>query len=79
MDVTGDAVMTWMLLWRATIAAKKLQAGAKGKDVVFYEGLLASARFYVNTVLPVTLGKMNVIAAADNTVNEIAEDAFGGK
>jgi hypothetical protein len=79
MDVTGDAVMAWMLLWRATIAAKKLQAGAKGKDVVFYEGLLASARFYVNTVLPVTLGKMNVIAAADNTVNEIAEDAFGGK
>jgi hypothetical protein len=79
MDVTGDMVMAWMLLWRAALAAKKLQAGAKGKDVVFYEGQLASARFYVNTVLPITHGKMNVISAADNTVNEIAEDAFGGK
>ena len=79
MDVTGDAVMAWMLLWRATVAGKKLQAGAKGKDAVFYEGQIAGARFYINTVLPITRGKMDVINAADSTVVDIAEDAFGGK
>ena len=79
MDVTGDMVMTWMLLWRAVVAAKKLQEGAKGKDAVFYEGQIASARFFTSTVLPISLGKMNVIAAGDSTVIDIAEDAFGGK
>ena len=79
MDVTGDMVMAWMLLWRAVVAAKKLQAGAKGKDAVFYEGQIASARFFTSTVLPISLGKMNVIAAGDSTVIDIAEDAFGGK
>ncbi len=61
MDVTGDTVTAWMLLWRAVVAAKKLQAGAKGKDAVFYEGQVATARFFINTVLPVTFGKINVI------------------
>jgi hypothetical protein len=79
MDVTGDTVMAWMLLWRAVVAGKKLKQGAKGKDAVFYEGQIASARFFLNTILPVTRGKMEVILAADSTATEISEDAFGGK
>ena len=61
LEVCGDVVMGWMLLWRARIAAERLAAGAKEKDALFYEGQLKSAEFFVQTILPVTLGKMEVV------------------
>ncbi len=79
MEVTGDTVMAWMLLWRAAIAARKLAEGAKKKDAAFYEGQIMSARFFINSLLPVTLGKMSAILANDGAVVDISEDAFGGK
>ena len=72
-------VMSWLLLWRATIAAEKLENGAKKKDAVFYEGQLKSAEYFANCVLPVSLGKMNSILAANSAAVDIAEDSFGGK
>ena len=79
MEVSGDVVMAWLLLWRATIAAEKLENGAKKKDAAFYEGQLKSAEFFVHCVLPVTLGKMDAILATNSAVVDIAEDSFGGK
>ena len=79
MEVAGDVVMSWLLLWRATIAAEKLENGAKKKDVAFYEGQLKSVEFFVHCVLPVTLGKMDAILATNSAVVEIEEDSFGGK
>jgi alkylation response protein AidB-like acyl-CoA dehydrogenase len=79
MEVAGDVVMTWLLLWRATIAAEKLGNGAKKKDAVFYEGQLKSAQFFANCLLPVTMGKMNAILATSSEAVDISEDAFGGK
>jgi hypothetical protein len=78
MEVTGDVVVSWMLLWRATIAAQKLEIGAKKKDVAFYEGQLKSAEFFLNSVLPITLGKMKTILATNGAAVEISEDSFGG-
>ncbi len=79
MEVSGDVVMAWLLLWRATIAAEKLNNGAKKKDATFYEGQLKSAEFFANCLLPVTLGKMNAILATSSEAVDISEDAFGGK
>ena len=79
MEVAGDVVMSWLLLWRATIAAEKLENGAKKKDVAFYEGQLKSVEFFVHCVLPVTLGKMDAILATNSAVVDIGEDSFGGK
>jgi len=79
MEAAGDTVMAWMLLWRAAVAAQKLENGAKKKDVAFYEGQVKSARFFINSVLPVTLGKMSAILTDDGTIMDISEDAFGGK
>jgi len=79
MEVTGDVVMAWMLLWRATVAAQKLEKGAKKKDAVFYEGQVRTAQFFINALLPVTIGRMTAILANDGAVAEISEDAFGGK
>jgi alkylation response protein AidB-like acyl-CoA dehydrogenase len=77
MEACGDMVMGWMLLWRARIAAEALAKG--GKDAMFYEGQIKSAEFFTLNMLPVTLGRMASILSASNVVNDIPEDAFGGK
>jgi hypothetical protein len=79
MEVCGDVVFAWLLLWRASLAAQNLENGARKKDVAFYEGQIKSAEFFVNSILPVSRGKMNVILAADNAAIDISADAFGGK
>lgn len=76
LEVTGDVVMAWMLLWRATIANEKLAGGAKKKDVAFYEGQLKSAEFFINTVLPVAFGKMDAILKTNDAAVTISEASF---
>jgi len=79
MDVTGDLVMAWMLLWRAKSAARGLAAGAKKKDVGFYEGQIKGAQFFIKSMLPVTTGKMISILGTDSAAVDMSEDGFGGK
>ena len=79
MEVCGDVIMAWMLLWRATLAANKLAGGAKKKDKMFYAGQLKSAEYFIFSILPITFGKMESILATNGAVVEIEEDAFGGK
>ncbi|MCP4695056.1 MAG: acyl-CoA dehydrogenase [Desulfobacterales bacterium] len=78
LDVMGDVCMAWMLLWRAAVAAPKLAAGGKPREMAFYEGQIKSAQFFINTILPVTLGKMTSITGMDGAAVEIPEKAFGG-
>jgi alkylation response protein AidB-like acyl-CoA dehydrogenase len=75
----GDTIMAWMLLWRATVADQKLTAGINKKDRAFYDGQIKTAEFFINTELPVTMGKMNAIEAASAAAIEIEDDAFGGR
>jgi len=79
LDVTGDTIMAWMLLWRAVLATEKLDGNPKKKDIEFYEGQLKSAQFFIHTVLPVSRGKMDMILSNDSAVIDISEAAFGGK
>ena len=74
----GDVIMAWMLLWRAVAAAEKLGGNAKKKDLDFYEGQIKSAEFFIQNELPVTVGKMNSVAAMGKAAVEIEERAFGG-
>ena len=78
LEVSGDVTMAWMLLWRARVAAEKLES-AKKKDVPFYEGQIKTMEYFVNSVLPITLGKMDLINNLDATAVEMEEDHFGGK
>ena len=77
MEVTGDVIMSWMLLWRATIAAQKLEETIPKKDSAFYQGQLKSAEFFINAILPITLGRMDTILITTDAALEIPEDAFG--
>jgi alkylation response protein AidB-like acyl-CoA dehydrogenase len=78
LDVMGDVIMAWMLLWRASVAQEKLSNAAKKKDVPFYEGQIQTAEFFIRTVLPVSLGKMDSIVDGSNAAVEISETGFGG-
>jgi alkylation response protein AidB-like acyl-CoA dehydrogenase len=79
MEACGDVVLAWLMLWRAMVAAEKLEAGARKKDRAFYEGQLKSLEYFVHAVLPVTHGKMEAVAGCNGAMVEIEEDAFGGK
>ena len=91
MEVVGDVVMAWLLLWRAQVAVPQLQklAGsldpaaieskvAKNKEAAFYDGQLKAAEFYIHAMLPVTIGKMNAIAIPNPAAIDIHERSFGG-
>ncbi|MCF6247201.1 MAG: acyl-CoA dehydrogenase [Desulfobacula sp.] len=62
MDAAGDIIMAWMLLWRATIANRKLDT----KNAGFYQGKIKAAQFFITTLLPVTDGKLAAITCEDN-------------
>ena len=78
LNVIGDTIMGWMLLWRANVAAAQLTNGAKKKDISFYKGLIKTAEFYIQTILPEVLGKMDAIDAGCPAAIEIDDDGFGG-
>ena len=76
MEAAGDVVMGWMLLWRANVAARQIDGGAKKKDENFYQGQIRSAQFFLQTLLPVTMGKMDAIMASCSAAVEIDEKSF---
>ena len=86
LEAAGDVIMAWMLLWRATVAvptlAKRLkgksvaEAVAKDKTAAFYHGKLMAARFFMTTLLPATLGKLNGIGTEESPAVAIHENAF---
>ena len=91
LEVTGDVTMAWMLLWRACVASQKIlkkagslekeiliQKALKNKDIAFYAGQIKTAEFFINTILPSTLGKMDAIMDGDTCVEDILEQSFGG-
>ncbi len=91
LEVTGDVSVAWMLLWRAMAASRKLEKIAKSndpekmkekaeknKDAAFYYGQIKTAEFFAMTMLPVTMGKLDAIAANNGAAVEIPEVALGG-
>jgi len=92
LEITGDVTFAWMHLWRASIAAPKLakkvgsldkeavaKKAEKNKDAAFYAGQIASAKFFINTLLPSAYGKMDAILEGDASVEDILSVSFGSK
>jgi len=77
LDVFGDTLMGWMLLWRAVTARERLAGSPKKKDAVFYQGQITGARFFIRTILPVAQAKMAVIQTGDTSALDMADAAFG--
>ncbi|MFD7411202.1 acyl-CoA dehydrogenase [Kitasatospora purpeofusca] len=74
--ISGDVVVGWLLLRQAAVALAKLEAGASEKDVPFYQGKVAAARFFAKNVLPTVASQRLIAEGIDNEIMDLAEGAF---
>ncbi len=72
MDATGDVIMAWMLLWRAAAAVP----GLDSRERVFYQGKITTAQFFIETMLPVTRGKLAAVMNTGHPAVIMDERAF---
>ncbi len=71
----ADTVVAWLLLAHATVALDKLE-GASSADRDYYNGKIASARFFCSEVLPnVTLAR-KIVEKGDLKLMDVEEDWF---
>ncbi|MEN9915517.1 MAG: hypothetical protein RL725_192 [Actinomycetota bacterium] len=71
---TGELIIAWLLLRQADIAQSKL-ANA-GRDTEFYNGKIASAKFFVRSVLPHISVERAVVESETGEIMDISESAF---
>jgi alkylation response protein AidB-like acyl-CoA dehydrogenase len=92
LELFGDVTVGWLLMWQAVLAQEKLDAltkkngvhdtadlkkmVAEDPNVTFYSGKLASARYFLSTVVSLADAKVLAIKAADRAALEIAENSF---
>ncbi|WP_328901077.1 acyl-CoA dehydrogenase [Streptomyces sp. NBC_00441] len=72
---SGDVVVGYLLLRGAAVAAEKLPT-ASAKDVPFYQGKIAAAKFFAANVLPGVGAERALAEAVDNSLMELDEAAF---
>jgi alkylation response protein AidB-like acyl-CoA dehydrogenase len=70
----GDIITAWLLLRQADIALEKIPTA--GKDLEFYNGKIASAKFFVSNYLPHITADRKIVEATDNSIMNISDAAF---
>ncbi|MFH8578859.1 acyl-CoA dehydrogenase [Streptomyces zaomyceticus] len=73
---SGDVVVGYLLIRSAAVAAEKLAAGATGKDVAFYQGKIAAAKFFAANILPGVGAERALAEAVDGSLMDLDESAF---
>ncbi|MEO6711937.1 MAG: acyl-CoA dehydrogenase [Mycobacteriales bacterium] len=71
----GDLTVGWLLLRQADVALRALP-GEPGRDRTFYEGKVASARFFCRQVLPELGARRRVITSTDLALMDLDDEAF---
>jgi len=72
----GDVICAWLLLRAAEVALGKLNADLPDSERHFYEGKVASARWFARTVLPKLAAERAIAEATDLTIMDLPEEAF---
>ncbi|WP_299564632.1 acyl-CoA dehydrogenase [uncultured Mycolicibacterium sp.] len=70
----GDLLIGWLLLWHAEVALAALDRDPA--DRAFYQGKVAAAKFFANTVLPRLSADRAVVESADLALMGVDEAAF---
>jgi len=87
LEIFGDVLLGWLLLWQAEIASARYgelakQAGdesvlvAQNPQAAFLRGKLAAARFYIGRLLPVVESKVAALKRTELSPLEIPEICF---
>jgi alkylation response protein AidB-like acyl-CoA dehydrogenase len=72
----GDLLVGWLLLRRAEVALAALDGGTAPRERAFYEGKVGVARFFAATRLPLLTAERAIVDHTDDTLMELAEEAF---
>jgi len=72
----GDVICGWLLLRGAEVALQRLNSELPAGEKAFYEGKVASARWFARTVLPKLSAERAIAEATDLTVMDLDETAF---
>ena len=72
----GDVICAWLLLRGAEVALAKLNAELSASEKHFYEGKVASARWFARTVLPKLAAERAIAESTDLAIMDLAEEAF---
>jgi hypothetical protein len=80
----GDLVIGWLLARQAEVALAALddaagQARPSGRDradVAFYQGKLATSRFFAQTVLPRLAVERRIVEETTTELMDLPEEAF---
>ncbi|MFV1970805.1 MAG: acyl-CoA dehydrogenase [Acidimicrobiia bacterium] len=75
LESLSEVTIAWLLLEHAEVASAAL-ADATGDDVGFYEGKIASARFFANDALPKAAVRTAAAQAEDGWLMEMSDEAF---
>jgi alkylation response protein AidB-like acyl-CoA dehydrogenase len=71
----GDLIIGWLLARQADVAQAALDAGA-GRDEAFYQGKVATARFFAETVLPRLAVERDIAETTSLDLMDLPEEAF---
>ncbi|HUN54874.1 MAG TPA: acyl-CoA dehydrogenase [Smithella sp.] len=71
LDIFGDVVLGWMLIWQAVIAEES--AKKDGGEDVFYNKKILTAKFYAGSLLPAVFGKIAAIRENDQSLARMTE------
>jgi alkylation response protein AidB-like acyl-CoA dehydrogenase len=72
----GDVVCAWLLLRSAQIALDRLSGELSAEDKSFYEGKVAAAQFFAQTVLPRLSAERAITEHTDLSLMDLDESAF---
>ena len=72
----GDLICAWLLLRGAEVALERLNEQLSPGEKAFYEGKVASGRWFARTVLPKLAAERAIAEATDLAVMDLDEAAF---
>jgi alkylation response protein AidB-like acyl-CoA dehydrogenase len=72
----GDVICAWLLLRGAEVALERLNSELSPDEKSFYEGKVASGRWFARTVLPKLRAERAIAEATDLAVMDLPEAAF---
>jgi alkylation response protein AidB-like acyl-CoA dehydrogenase len=72
----GDLICAWLLLRGAEVALHRLNEELNSGEMAFYEGKVASGRWFARTVLPKLAAERAIAEATDLGIMDLDEAAF---
>jgi alkylation response protein AidB-like acyl-CoA dehydrogenase len=72
----GDLMTAYLLLKQADVALQALAGSPSERDKAFYEGKVATAKFFARTILPELTARRVIVEGTDVELMELPEAAF---